>query len=123
MWGCRTSRRPPARPAARLPPRLPRTSRLSPPRSNSSGDGEASRAYGGPVTILLDPAYVVPPAPAAGPVGTLAWLRASVPRFCEGAEHARRRALLQRRLARVSPESLRRPGDHVAVLAEALGAS
>jgi hypothetical protein len=75
------------------------------------------------VTILLDPAYVVPPAPPAGPVGTLAWLRACVPRFCEGAEHARRRALLERRLARVDPERLRGRGDHVVALAEALGTS
>jgi hypothetical protein len=75
------------------------------------------------VTILLDPAYVVPPAPPAGPVGTLAWLRASVPRFCEGAEHERRRALLERRLATIDPGRLRGHADHVIALAEALGAS
>jgi cytochrome P450 len=75
------------------------------------------------VTILLDPAYVVPPARPAGPVGTLAWLRASVPRFCEGADHERRRALLERRLATIDPESLRGRDDHVIALAEALGAT
>jgi cytochrome P450 len=53
--------------------------------------------------ILEDPAYVVPPA-APGPFGTLAWLRASVCRFAEGDDHARRRALVEARLAGVDPD-------------------
>jgi cytochrome P450 len=43
--------------------------------------------------ILSDPVFLVPPAPAAGGAGGMAWLRASVGRFCNGEEHARRRAL------------------------------
>ena len=53
--------------------------------------------------ILSDPAYPVPPAPPAGPVGTLSWLRASVCRFAEGETHARRRALVEARLAATRP--------------------
>ena len=79
------------------------------------------------VTILEDPAYRVPPARPGGPFGTLAWLRASVPRFCDGEEHARRRALVIERLDAIDPAALgeraRTLGDHVLALAEALGAS
>jgi hypothetical protein len=53
--------------------------------------------------ILEDPAYVVPPA-TPGPFGTLAWLRATVCRFAEGDDHARRRALVDARLAAVDPD-------------------
>jgi cytochrome P450 len=56
--------------------------------------------------ILSDPAYVVPPPPPAGPVGTVSWLRATVCRFSEGETHARRRALVERRLAGIDPERL-----------------
>ena len=66
--------------------------------------------------ILEDPAYVVPPA-APGPFGTLAWLRASVCRFAEGEDHARRRALVEARLAAVEAADLARAGS----LALALG--
>ncbi len=78
------------------------------------------------MTILQDPAYTVPPAAPAGPVGTLAWLRAAVPRFCDGPDHARRRALVIARLAEIDPAGLRaradETGDHVVALAQALGA-
>jgi cytochrome P450 len=40
-------------------------------------------------------------------VGTIAWLRASVSRFVNGAEHERRRAQAVGELARLSPELLR----------------
>src|SRR4051794_23841544 len=44
--------------------------------------------------ILGDPAFLVPPAAAvAEGAGGLAWLRASVGRFCNREAHARRRAL------------------------------
>ncbi|WP_440901673.1 isocitrate lyase/PEP mutase family protein [Actinosynnema sp.] len=62
----------------------------------------------------------VPPVPPA--TSGVAWLRATVARFSEGEAHTRRRALAERLLAAIPPESLRRPGDHVATLAEALGA-
>jgi len=57
--------------------------------------------------ILADPAYVVPPAPHAGEIGTLAWLRAHVTRFCEGEAHDRRRALAEHEIAGLDPASLR----------------
>ncbi|MFF5081161.1 hypothetical protein ACFY36_29265 [Actinoplanes sp. NPDC000266] len=70
--------------------------------------------------ILYDPAYVVPAVPAAD--AGVGWLRASVGRFCEGADHRRRRGLAEAILAGISPESLERKGGHpVAVLAEAMG--
>ncbi len=56
---------------------------------------------------LADPGLVVEPAAPAGPVGTLAWLRASVPRLREGDEHARRRTATERLLARARPAALR----------------
>jgi hypothetical protein len=78
------------------------------------------------VTILTDPAYVVPPPPPAGPVGTMTWLRATVSRFSAGADHARRRALVVERLAEIDPDALRErareTGDAAIALAEALGA-
>jgi hypothetical protein len=52
--------------------------------------------------ILEDPAYVVPPA-TPGPFGTVAWLRATACRFAEGEDHARRRALVEARLAAIEP--------------------
>ena len=60
--------------------------------------------------ILEDPAYVVPAAGTVppAPFGTLAWLRASVCRFSEGEDHARRRALVEARLAAVDPDDLAR---------------
>ena len=45
--------------------------------------------------LLADPAYTVPDPGPPGPYGTMAWLRATVPRFCEGEPHARRRALVE----------------------------
>ncbi|MFJ1760291.1 hypothetical protein ACIOD2_08240 [Amycolatopsis sp. NPDC088138] len=49
----------------------------------------------------------VPPVPADVPVGGVAWLRASVARFSNGADHARRRALAVELLVGIDPESLR----------------
>ncbi len=74
--------------------------------------------------MLTDPEYTVPPVPDA--VDGVAWLRASVARFSEGAAHRRRRALVEADLAAVDPEALRelasrRRSSPVAVLAEALG--
>lgn len=57
--------------------------------------------------ILADPAYVVPPAPHAAEIGTLAWLRSHVTRFCEGEAHDRRRALAEHEIAGLDPASLR----------------
>ncbi|MFD7657118.1 isocitrate lyase/phosphoenolpyruvate mutase family protein [Actinosynnema sp. NPDC059797] len=52
----------------------------------------------------------------------MAWLRSRVVRFSEGADHERRRGIVARVLSGLDPAVLRRPGDPVAVLAEALGA-
>ena len=74
--------------------------------------------------MLDDPRYTVPPVPDAAE--GVAWLRASVVRFSEGAAHERRRALAVAALAEVEPERLRalamqRKTTPVEVLAEALG--
>ncbi|MEU4448244.1 isocitrate lyase/phosphoenolpyruvate mutase family protein [Actinosynnema sp. NPDC050801] len=71
--------------------------------------------------VLSDEAYVVTPVPAA--TSGVAWLRAGVVRFSEGADHVRRRALAERLLSTVDLSSLRRAGDPVAVLASASGLS
>jgi hypothetical protein len=68
--------------------------------------------------VLVDPGYRVPAPPAAS--GGLAWLRASVPRFCDGEAHTRRRALVDRWLAGV--ELAPDPGaDPTTLLLQALG--
>ncbi len=59
-------------------------------------------------SILADPGYVVPPAEPDGSAGTLAWLRASVSRFCSGADHDRRRRLVEEELDRIDATALRR---------------
>ena len=64
--------------------------------------------------ILADPAYVVPPAPEASDIGTLAWLRAHVTRFCEGEAHDRRRALAEHEIAGLDPASLRQTAAELA---------
>lgn len=68
---------------------------------------------------LLDEEHTVPAVPPAA--SGVAWLRSRVARFSEGAEHRRRRALVERVLSGVDVDGLRRAGDPVAVLAEALG--
>jgi hypothetical protein len=69
--------------------------------------------------LLLDPTYTVPPVPPAS--RGVAWLRANVVRFSEGADHARRRTIVESELARIDLEALRRPGNAVAKLARELG--
>ena len=59
------------------------------------------------MTQLTDPAYTVPPPGPPGPIGTMAWLRATVSRFAEGETHARRRALIEARLRALDPAALR----------------
>ncbi|HET6710040.1 hypothetical protein [Amycolatopsis sp.] len=48
----------------------------------------------------------VPPVPADVPIGSVAWLRASVARFSNGPDHVRRRALAVDLLASVDADSL-----------------
>lgn len=71
------------------------------------------------LAVLTDDGCPVPPVPDAGGTG-VAWLRAHVVRFSGGAEHHRRRALVEARLAGIEPAALRGPEPTVA-LAEALG--
>ncbi len=68
--------------------------------------------------VLEDERYLVPAVPHGA--GGLAWLRASVPRFCDGPPHARRRALVDALLAglEVGPAT---GGEPTAVLLRALG--
>jgi hypothetical protein len=78
---------------------------------------------------MLD--YPVPPPGPPGPFGTMAWLRGTVCRFADGETHARRRALVEARLAALDPaelraaarthEGVRREYVPVAVLAAATG--
>jgi 2-methylisocitrate lyase-like PEP mutase family enzyme len=69
--------------------------------------------------LLDDPTYTVVHAPPASE--GVAWLRATVVRFSEGATHLRRRDLVETLLARVDPSVLQRSGAPVANLAAALG--
>ncbi|GAA4227315.1 hypothetical protein GCM10022254_14710 [Actinomadura meridiana] len=83
--------------------------------------------------VLDDPRFVVPPAGQDARRHSLAWLRQTVCRFSEGADHQRRRALVVTALDAMRPADLRErararvlDGDPperapVAVLGEALG--
>ncbi|MGW5440644.1 hypothetical protein [Nocardia asteroides] len=70
----------------------------------------------------------MPPVPQASALG-IAWLRAHVPRFCDGPAHRHRRAAVQRELDHLDPAALRasaaaragQPLAHVRVLLNALG--
>jgi cytochrome P450 len=57
--------------------------------------------------VLSDSRFEVPQADPCDAVGTIAWLRASVSRFVNGAEHERRRAKAVGELAQLLPEQLR----------------
>jgi cytochrome P450 len=57
--------------------------------------------------VLADERFVVRPAEAGAPAGTVAWLRASVSRFANGAEHDRRRTLVVAELEHLDAAELR----------------
>jgi cytochrome P450 len=61
---------------------------------------------------LSDERLEVAPAGDGGEVGTISWLRASVSRFANGAEHRARRALAERELRRLDPGALRTAAHH-----------
>ncbi len=73
------------------------------------------------LAVLHDPLFVVPPAPPA-PTG-VAWLRATVGRFCNGPAHERRRALSNAVLSAIPLGALRTSASvhPVQVLAQAMG--
>lgn len=68
--------------------------------------------------MLEDPRYLVP----SCPVGTtgMAWLRGTVPRFCDGPEHGRRRAAFEATLGELRVEP-RDGEDPTTALLRALG--
>ncbi|MGW5644697.1 hypothetical protein ACWEV3_38835 [Saccharopolyspora sp. NPDC003752] len=57
---------------------------------------------------LADPALTMPRVPNGGPASGIRWLRRSVARFADGAEHDRRRRQATSLLAEVEPARLRR---------------
>lgn len=57
--------------------------------------------------VLADERFIVAPAEPGAPAGTVAWLRASVSRFCNGPEHRRRRELVVAELGKLDPPDLR----------------
>lgn len=63
--------------------------------------------YGDVRAVLSDPRYEIPGAVSVAPVGTIGWLRASVSRFANGDDHARRRAIAVRELQGLPPRVLR----------------
>jgi cytochrome P450 len=65
--------------------------------------------------ILADDRFEVPAAGPGGPAGTVSWLRASVSRFTNGAEHRRRRELAVAELGRLDPAALRSAARRLAL--------
>jgi cytochrome P450 len=66
--------------------------------------------------VLVDPRYLVPEVDSTATSG-LDWLRANVSRFCNGADHDRRRAMVEVDLARIDTGWLERAA-HERTLAE-----
>jgi cytochrome P450 len=58
--------------------------------------------------VLANPQCRVPDVPYAGSPGTIRWLRSHVARFSNGADHDRRRTLVERDLTRLDLAALRR---------------
>lgn len=86
---------------------------------HSSASTEVIHPHDGCMGILDDPQFVVPHVREA--TKGIAWLRARIARFSEGADHERRRELAVNLLDQIDPGSLRRPGHPVSTLAVALG--
>lgn len=75
-------------------------------KSAAQSEWVASR-YRDVQAVLADERFEVVTFPEGGPVGTIGWLRASVSRFINGAEHQRRREHAVAELRRLDPEQLR----------------
>jgi cytochrome P450 len=75
-------------------------------RSAPDGEWLASR-YADVQAVLSDERFEVPAAEPDEAVGTIRWLRASVSRFVNGAEHEERRATVVQELSRFDPAELR----------------
>src|SRR5262249_45833485 len=63
--------------------------------------------YSDVLAVLSDPAFDVPPVAPAGDTVDVGWLRATVSRFATGADHERRRALVEGLLDGLDPVALR----------------
>ena len=88
---------------------------LLPPLA-SSGAGEWTARRDADIrAVLADPRFTVPPPGPGGPPGTVSWLRASVSRFANSAEHRARRALVESELARLDPAALRASARELAL--------
>ena len=88
---------------------------LLPPLA-SSGPGEWTARRDADIrAVLADPRFTVSPPGPGGPPGTVSWLRASVSRFANGAEHRARRDLVEAELSRLDPDALRAIARELAV--------
>jgi len=74
---------------------------------SAPGQPWIATAYSDVRAVLADDRFEVPQAEPCEDVGTISWLRASVSRFANGAEHQRRRAQTVAELSQVLPERLR----------------
>jgi len=78
-----------------------------PPVARSGAREWTARRYADVLAVLADSRFEVPAVAPAGPAGTLSWLRASVSRFANGAEHRQRRARATAELRLLAPGQLR----------------
>jgi cytochrome P450 len=79
-----------------------------PPLARSAGGEWTACRYADVQAILADDRFRVGEAGEGGAVGTVSWLRASVSRFANGAEHERRRKLAVDELRLLDSAGLRR---------------
>jgi len=95
----------------------------APPVARSGAREWTACRYGDVLAVLADSRFEVAEAGPAGPAGTLSWLRASVSRFANGAEHRQRRARAVAELRLQDPGELRRAAHRraAAVMTTAAG--
>jgi cytochrome P450 len=79
-----------------------------PPLARSGAREWTACRYADVLAVLADSRFEVAGAGPAGPAGTLSWLRASVSRFANGAEHRQHRARAVAELRLLDPGQLRR---------------
>jgi len=79
-----------------------------PPVARSGAREWTACRYADVLAVLADSRFEVAGAGPSGPLGTLSWLRGSVSRFANGAEHRQRRARAVAELRPLDPGRLRR---------------
>jgi cytochrome P450 len=85
----------------------PQAAGAPPARATASPGGWVVPGYADVLAVLADERFEVAAVPPDGAAeGTIGWLRASVSRFTNGAEHDRRRALTVTELDRLDPVAL-----------------